>query len=225
MCNVPKRNWRSAFQPKRLIAFVAALAAIGAGWQIPNAFGLIPMCLGAVVLLMAILLPAVHDVEFGFPSGVKLSATLQDRAEELRAVFEGQRRDLELCANLICDEPATAAILLEAAWAKTSADWRGPVTPGIRVYTLCVFVNRFMSHTQWVHPQQRTEPQSQEAVPALSPLATLSPNERVVVVLHEFAELSLAEIATLTGSALADVIHLLQHAEASLARSRASGSL
>lgn len=224
MCDVPKRNWRSAFQPKRLIVSAAALAVIVAGWQIPNAFGLIPMGLVAAAVLMAILLPAVHDVEFGFPSGVKVSAALQNREEELRAAFEGQKAELELCANLICDDPATAAMLLEAAWAKTSADWRGPVTAEIRIYTLCVFVHRFISYTQWAHPQQQINAQSDNAVPPLSALAALSPMERVVVVLHEFAELSLAEIAGLTGNSLVQVTDSLRHAEASVARLQTGGA-
>ena len=225
MCDVPKRNWRSAFQPKRLIVFVAALAVIVAGWQIPNAFGLIPMGLGAAALLMAILLPAVHDVEFGFPSGVKVSAALQNREEGLRAAFEAQKADLQLCANLICDDPATASMLLEAAWAKTSADWRGPVSAEIRSYTLCVFVHRFISHTQWAHPQQQVNPQSTQAVPQLSALAALSPMERIIVVLHEFAELSLAEIAGLTEISLVQVMDSLSRAEASVARMHSGGAL
>lgn len=225
MCDVPKRNWRGAFQPKRLFASVAALAVIVAGLQVPSPFGLIPIGLGAAFLLMAILLPTVHDIEFGFPSGVKVSAALQSREEELRTAFERQKGDLELCANLICDDPATAATLLEAAWAKTSADWRGPVTAGTRIYTLCVFVHRFNSHTQWAHPQPQVGPHGKNAVPPPSPLATLSPNERVVVVLHEFAELSLAEIAELTGQPLAHVMDSLQHAEASVARLHSEGVL
>lgn len=218
VCDVPKRNWSSVLQPKRLIAFVAALVLIVAGWVIPTPFGLIPMGLGVAVLLLAILLPSVHDIEFGFPSGVKVSATLKDREEKLRAVFERQKGDLELCANLICDDPATAAMLLEAAWVKTSSDWRGPITSGIRTYTLCIFVDRFISHMKWAQPQQRIDRQSKEVVPSSSPLATLSPHERVVVVLHEFASLSLAEIASLTGSPLAQVVESLQHAETSVAR-------
>lgn len=225
MCDVPKRNWRSALQPKRLVASAAALAVIVAGWQIPNAFGLIPMGLGVVVLLMAVLLPAVHDIEFGFPSGVKVSAALQNRQEELRLAFERQKADLQLCATLICDDPATAAALLEAAWAKASADWRGPVTPEIRTYTLCVFVHRFISHTRWIHPQEQITRHSEEADPPPNPLAALTPNERMVVVLHEFAELSLAEIAALTGYPLPHVIDSLQHAEASVTRMHADGVL
>ena len=225
MCDVPKRNWRSALQPKRLIVSAAALAIIVAGWQIPNPFGLIPMGIGAAALLMAVLLPAVHDVEFGFPSGVKVSAALTNREEDLRAAFEGQKGDLELCANLICDDPATAATLLEASWAKTAADWRGPVTAEVRTYTLCVFVHRYISHIQWAHPPQQGNTPGDNAVPPLSPLATLSPNERVIVVLHEFAELSLAEIAGLTGNSLARVMDSLQHAESAVARLPSGGAL
>lgn len=225
MCDVPRRNWRNAFHPKRLIIALVALAVMVGGWQIPNAFGLIPVALGAAALLMAILLPAVHDVEFGFPSGVKVSAALQNRQEQLRAAFEEQKADLALCANLICDDPATATQLLEAAWAKTSADWRGPVTAGIRSYTLCVFVHRFISHTQWAHPQQQVSAQGSQAAPLLSPLAALDPTERVIVVLHEFGELSLAEIAGVTGSPLAQVMDSLAHAEASVARLHADGAL
>lgn len=225
MCDVPRRNWRNAIRPKRLIIAAAALAVIVAGWQIPNAFGLVPLGLGAAALLMAILLPAVHDVELGFPSGVKVSAALQNREEELRAAFEEQKPDLELCANLICDDPATATMLLEAAWAKTSADWRGPVTAEIRTYTFCVFVHRFISHTQWAHPQQQISMQGSQAVPLLSPLAALSPMERVIVVLHEFAELSLAEIAGLTENSLVQVMDSLAHAEASVARLHSDGAL
>ena len=113
-----------------------------------NATGLTLIGLGAALLLAAVVLPAITQVEYGFPSGVKVVAARRDREENLRRVFADQRPDLELCAKLLCDDPATASELLTAAIARATLGWRGPVDAQIRVYVLCWFVHRLMAHSR-----------------------------------------------------------------------------
>ncbi len=62
-----------------------------------------------------------------FPAGVKITAGLRDRQEELRQAFEQHKGELQLCTQLLCNDPGVAARLLETAWARVAAKWRGPV--------------------------------------------------------------------------------------------------
>ncbi|MFE7629037.1 hypothetical protein [Kocuria sp. NPDC057446] len=82
--------------------------------------------LGAAILVLTVVFPAIREVECGFPSGVKISAALRDREEELGKAFDSQKGDLELYAQLLCEDLSLSAELLEASWAKTAATWRGP---------------------------------------------------------------------------------------------------
>ncbi|MDQ6740208.1 MAG: hypothetical protein M3021_07540, partial [Actinomycetota bacterium] len=173
--------------------------------------------LGLGAILVAILLPAIHEVEFGFPSGVKIRAALQNREEDFRRAFVSQQGDLELCTQLLCDDPSVASQLLKSAWSRTAATWRGPVTPETRVYTLCLFVQLLAAHRKWLaapsDPPQATQPGQ-----SVSPRTYLSHEDRVVVVLHEFAELPLAQIAEITGVSLAEARTALTRAEAAVDR-------
>ncbi|MDJ0355990.1 sigma factor-like helix-turn-helix DNA-binding protein [Paenarthrobacter sp. PH39-S1] len=220
MCDVPKRRLRQSLRPARVLIAVLALAVIVAGWQIPNSFGLVPVGLGLGAILVAILLPAIHEVEFGFPSGVKIRAALQNREEDFRRAFVSQQGDLELCTQLLCDDPSVASQLLKSAWAKTASAWRGPVTPETRVYTLCLFVQLLAAHRKWLaapsDPPPSEPPRAAQPGQSVSRRTYLSHEDRVVVVLHEFAELPLAQIAGITGVSLAEARTALTRAEAVL---------
>ncbi|KGJ72629.1 hypothetical protein GY21_14045 [Cryobacterium roopkundense] len=159
--------------------------------------------LGAAVLVAAVMFPVIKEFEFGFPSGVKIMAAVHDREEDLRAAFAKQRGDLGLYTQLMCDDPAVAARLLEAAWEKTASLWRGPVTDDLRTFVLCEFVELLTAHSRWTPSD---DPDGTRAAPNVSaPLASLPLAERVVVVLREFAGLPLAQIATLTERPLDDI--------------------
>jgi hypothetical protein len=218
MCEVPKRSWREALRPVRVMLGLAALTSVITGARVDNAEGIVLIGLGLALLLAAVVLPVVREVEFGFPSGVKIVTAIHDREEELRQVFVTQKGDLELCSLLLCDDPAVAARLLEAAWAKATAAWRGPITPDIRIYVLCEFIHLLTAHVRWA--QARPQPTT---TPIESPLAALTLSERVAVVLREFAGVTLSEIARLTGRSPQQVDTDLRRAEAILARSNASG--
>jgi hypothetical protein len=195
---------------------LVALALIAAGLMVSGITGLILLGLGGAALLMAVLFPVVREVEFGFPTGVRISAGLQDREQELYKAFDSQRGDLGLYTQLLCDDPIVATQLLEAAWARTAAAWRGPVTPELRIYVLCVFVHLLASHLRWAPVQPGAGPGS--AGTSSKPLASLAVSARIVVVLKEFAELPLGQIAAVTERPLAEVAQDLQTAEAVLAR-------
>lgn len=164
--------------------------------------------LGAAVLVAAVMFPVIKEFEFGFPSGVKIMAAVHDREEDLRAAFAKQRGDLGLYTQLMCDDPAVAARLLEAAWEKTASLWRGPVTDDLRTFVLCQFVELLTAHSRWTPSDDSGRGRPATDVPgnaAPAPLASLPLAERVVVVLREFAGLPLAQIATLTERPLADI--------------------
>ncbi|WP_175637468.1 sigma factor-like helix-turn-helix DNA-binding protein [Sinomonas mesophila] len=200
---MPKRHVLAAIRPARVLIAAAGIAAIAAGWFVPTLLSAVPIGAGALVLLAAAL-PAVRDVELGLPGDIRLSAALAGRQTDIASVFEQQRGDLQLCAQLLCGDPEQAKALLEAAWARTAEVWRGPVTPQLRLYTLCVLVHLLDRQDRWGPARKPKHPKTL--------LAALPAGERIVVVLHDFASLTIAEIAGLTESTTTAVTERLERA-------------
>jgi hypothetical protein len=197
-------------RPQRVVLTVVSLAAAAAAlwrgdlsagtaaswWGDLPALGL--LAVAVTLLVSAVVLPTVKQVEFGFPIGVRVTAAVPERAEQLRDIFAEQRADLELCAQLLCDEPSVAAAALESAWSDTTCKWRGPVVDEqVRTYVLCVLVELVRTHHRW-RGAQNPKPQQ-------SPLSRLPWDQRVTVVLHDFARLPAPRIAELTGSSVCSV--------------------
>jgi hypothetical protein len=219
MCEAPARQWREFVRPQRLLLAVAALALMAAGIFVANgAIATTIIGLGAVLLLGTFLMPAISQVEWGIPSGVKVVAALQNREENLRRVFENQRPDFELCAKLLCDDPATADELLGAALARATLGWRGPVGPEIRIYVLCWFVHRLMAHSRLVAAQEPSVTAGKNTL-----LSGLSLSQRIVVVLNEIADLNAEQIAPMVGLSPAQVQDQLTDAKTVLAKQVGGG--
>ena len=199
MCEVPARSWRDALSARRVVFGVAALASLAVGLSVGAAVGVGLLVFGAALLLCAVLLPTINQLEFGLPVGLKVTAAVHAREADLREAFELQHADLELCAQMLCDDPAAASTLLEAALSRAAATWRGPVDDALRIYVLCSLVHLVGSHQRWVVPA------SPATVVASSPLAELPPDERAAVVLHDFAGLPSALIAQVVGRPLEEV--------------------
>ncbi|WP_430296198.1 RNA polymerase sigma factor [Sinomonas sp. B1-1] len=214
MCDLPKRRFRAAIRPARVLVAAVGIAAIAAGWLVPTLLSAVPIGAGALVLLAAVV-PAVRDIELGLPGDLKLTAALSGRQQDIESVFEQQRGDLQLCAQLLCGDPEQAKALLEAAWSRTAEVWRGPVTPQLRLYTLCVLVQLLEKRDRWARPETPAE--------AKTLLAKLPIGERVAVVLHDFAALTIAEIAGLTESTTSTVTDRLARANEQAQLSLGSG--
>jgi DNA-directed RNA polymerase specialized sigma24 family protein len=164
-------------------------------------------------LLGSVVLPIIREVEFGLPVGKRLAHALRDREQDFRREFERQRGDLALCAQLLCTDPAMASDLLEAAWARAADAWRGPPKPELRNYVLCVFLQLLT-----LRDRLSGGPEPERA----RPFIPRSP-ARTAFVLTEFAGLSLAQIATMTGRSLADVANDLRAAQTELEQSGMGG--
>lgn len=212
MCELPKRRFLPSLNPLRVFLAVLSVAVVAVAWVFPGLLAAIPVGAGLLTLVAAVLLPAVKEIEFGLSPGFKLSPAIKDREAELRTVFERQKGDMEYCAHLLCDDPDAARRLLEAAWSQAAASWRGPVTPQLRVYALCVLVGLIRKHDIWV--QRRGRPSGKKRRPGVGLLAGLPLDVRVVVVLHEFANLTFAEIAGMTGRTTAEVTRAMRSAQA-----------
>jgi hypothetical protein len=195
VCEPPPRQWREFLSPRRVLLGVAALSLLVAGIFFPPKIndGITLIALGGV-LLVAVIVPAVSQVEFGIPSVFKVTAPVRDRVEKVRQVFEEQRDDLELYAGKLCDDPATASKLLNAAIARATLDWRGPIDRGeIRTYVLCWFVHRLMRETRLAGMEQPA------TTAANNPLSELTTIQRVVVVFTEYGEVPIDELADMVG--------------------------
>ncbi len=199
MCDAPPRSWRSAWQPRRIALGAVALVmvVVGALSDGPARWALVAVA-GALVV-SAVVLPTVREVEFGFPVGLKVTAATRSRDEELRHAFDEQKGQLSLCARLLCDDPEVSARLLEAAWSRAVVLWRGPVDPYLRLLVVCLLVELSLAHDRWDPPATRP-----------GPLGSLDTAQRVAVVLHDFAGLSFAEIAAIAGSTPEDAVAALR---------------
>ncbi len=217
MCEAPERSWAEAVRPLRVVLGIAAIGSIVVGIWLLGVVGAALIAIGAALLISAVVLPTVRQVEFGFPVGVKVVTATQDREDELREAFLDQKADLELCAQMMVDDPDVARQLLEAAIAKTTVAWRGPVSPALRIYVLCELVHLVTTHDRWsTHGPTDTTPGS-------TALAALPSTERIVVVLREFGGLPVAQIATMTGRDRADLESALRHGEDILAKTGSAG--
>jgi hypothetical protein len=178
---------------------VAALALIVVGiFPKPPNIGLALIGCGAVVLLVAVVMPTVSQVEFGFTSGLKVVGPVRDRAEELGKVFEEQRPVLEGCAKRMCDDPATAKELLTGAMARATGDWRGPTDREmIRTYVLCWFVHDLVADTRLAGMEQPA------TTAAKIPVSELI--QRVIRVLGGFGAVPVEELADMVGLSSAEV--------------------
>jgi hypothetical protein len=201
MCDPPPRSWRSAWQPRRILlgAVALVLAAAGALTDGPARWALGAVA-GALVV-SAVVLPTVREVEFGFPVGLKVTAATRSRQEDLRQAFEEQKGQLSLCARLLCDDPEVSSRLLEAAWSRAVVVWRGPVDPYLRILVVCLLVELSLAQGRWGPP---------DPAPPAGPLGSLDALQRVAVVLHDFAGLSFAEIAAIAGSTPEDAAAALR---------------
>ncbi|GAA1121334.1 hypothetical protein GCM10009582_18180 [Arthrobacter flavus] len=207
MCEVPKGPRRSLLTTKQLVLGCLSVTLVLVGILLPpdssaeglaslaifgvGLYGLGLITVGTALLVTEVILPAVKEVEFGLPSGYRMAAAVSSREEALRDEFDRQRADLELCAQLFCDDPAIALRLLEASWAKTATVWKGPVTPDIRTFVICQLVelvDLHLRHAGWIRAPSAGG----------SLLTALDRAERTAVVLHDFAGLSPTQIARIT---------------------------
>ena len=211
MCEVPRPRWRQAWRPARIALLVVATGCLVVGVVWHTRLGVVALAVGATLVFAAVLFPLVSEVEFGFPVGIKVKAGAREREHRMRKTFEDHRGDVELCAHLLCSPPEAAAALVEAAWARTAGAWRGAVTPELRAYVLCELVQLAGAHERWVSGPAEDSP--------ASPLARLTPPQRVAVVLHDFGGVPAAQIATMTGRPVEAVTGDLRVATSALAAS------
>lgn len=198
MCDAPERSWQDVASPKRILLTVCAVAIVvvgvvldGRGDDRPlgglTALG--ALAIGAGLLISAVVLPTVRQVEFIFPVGVRVMTAIRTREEDLREAFADQKADFELCAHNMCDDADDAAKLLEAAWADATRNWRGSTTsPGLRIYVLCVLAELALAQLRW-------HPHAAAGAGSPSPLSALPAEDRIVYVLRDFGRLPRAQIA------------------------------
>lgn len=197
MCELPPRSWRDAISASRIAIAVTALGSAAVGVRVHEELGLFVglLAFGAFLLVAAVVLPSIQQLEFGFPAGFKVVTAVRDREAAMRQIFEIQRPEFELVANLLCEEPAVAARLLEAAWGKAAESWRGPITSELHDYVLCTFAHLLTAHEHWAATRQPTT----AALSTVGQLNMLELTTRIVVVFNEFAEVPLQRLSTMVG--------------------------
>lgn len=219
MCEAPPRNWRHVLRPQQILLGVGGLGIMAIGtFNLDNSAASITLIsLAGFLLLGAVFMPAITQVEFGIPSGLKIAAGLKGREESMRRAFEEQRPDLAQCASLLCDDPSTASDLLTAAMARATLGWRGPVDREIRVYVLCWFVHRLMAHARLVGP-----PPPQQAARRTN-VSDLTLVQRILLVLNEFADIPVDQIGPMVGLSAAEAAAELRRAQDALLRAAGNG--
>ncbi|ORB60382.1 hypothetical protein BST43_02205 [Mycobacteroides saopaulense] len=209
MCKTEPRRWTDLLQPRIMLPVAVAIAAAAVGPFVRS-----PMLLGvlAFVGLLALtlaLFPAIKQVEFGLPSGLRITADLTRREEEMSQTFEVQKPIFEECASLLCDDPELARRLMETAIAQATLKWRGPVHPSIQTFTLCWFVHALIAHSRLTMTGQPSS--------GPNPLSRLTQVQRVATVLSAFAEVGIDDLADMLGLTPAQVQDELRAADGVLA--------
>lgn len=213
MCELPPRSWRDLVSPSRVALGVAAMAAVGLGFAAGSrTASLTLLAFGAALFMAAVVLPGVQQLEFGFPAGFRIVTAVRDREAALRQAFEHQRPELELVVNLLCEDPVVAAKLLETAWGRAAASWRGPVTSGLHDYILCSFAHLLTAHDHWSPPRQAGD----QPLSTIGQLNMLELTTRIVVVFHEFADVPLPRLSTMVGRSVEQMTLDIQAANAML---------
>lgn len=218
MCKTEPRRWTDLFQPRIMLPIAVAISAAATGPFVHS-----PMLLGvlAIVGLVALTLalcPAIKQVEFGLPSGLRITADLTKREEELARTFEVQKPIFEECASLLCDDPKLGKRLMETAIAQATLKWRGPVHQSIQTFTLCWFVHALMAHSRLTMTGQ---PGS-----GPNPLSQLTQVQRVAAVLSAFAEVGIDDLSDMLGLTPAEVqteLRVVDGVLAPIAHSRGAG--
>ena len=218
MCEQPTRSWREfAPLPRVVYAMLAVcslLAGVVAGQVLDSpaaAWALV--FVGGALLAMAVAMPVVQKFEFGLPVAFKVVAAVRGREASIRSLFDSQRPELELCAQLLCRDPARAAALIETAWSQLTFRWRRPVGPAMRLYAWCLLLHLLVESERLV---------ADPSMPAerRTPLDALDHGARVVVVLRSFANLSFEEMSTLLGRPPWTIEAELQAAELVIAKAQ-----
>jgi hypothetical protein len=212
MCQTPPRPWRDFVRPWRVALVVGAGGLIVVGIVTSgHVTGLTLITLGCVVVLTAGVMPAITQLEYGIPSLFKVVVAVANRGEELRRELSEQRPQLQVTANLLCDDPALANDLLSAAIAEATKRWRGPVSAATEVYALCWFVHRLTAYSRLTgSPPPDTFPTANRA------LAGLSQTERIIMVLTVYADLSVEDVADMVNLPPVEVDAHIAQAEAVL---------
>jgi hypothetical protein len=171
MCKTEPRRWTDLFQPRIMLPVAVAIAAVAAGPFVhsPLLLGVLGF-VGLLALTLA-LFPAIKQVEFGLPSGLRITADLTRREEELARTFEIQKPIFEECASLLT--------------------WRGPVHQSIQIFTLCWFVHALMAHSRLTLTGRPA------AGP--NPLSQLTQVQRVAAVLSAFADVGIDDLSDMLG--------------------------
>jgi hypothetical protein len=222
MCELPPRSWRDAINASRIAIAVAALGSVAIGLLVRGAAASLSLlAFGAILLVAAVVLPSIQQLEFGFPAGFKVVTAVRDREAALRRAFENQRPEFELVANLLCEDPAVAAKLLEAAWGKAAESWRGPVTADLHDYVLCTFAHLLTAHEHWAAQRGPTT----GALSTVSQLNMIELRTRIVIVFHEFGDVPLRRLSSIVGQSVEQMQVDMQAANAMLtARVATEGS-
>lgn len=198
------------------VAVAISAAATGPFVHSPMLLGVLAI-VGLVALTLA-LCPAIKQVEFGLPSGLRITADLTKREEELERTFEVQKPIFEECASLLCDDPELGKRLMETAIAQATLKWRGPVHQSIQTFTLCWFVHALMAHFRLTMTGQPG------AGP--NPLSQLTQVQRVAAVLSAFAEVGIDDLSDMLGLTPSEVqteLRVVDGVLAPIAHSRGAG--
>ncbi|WP_082972553.1 sigma factor-like helix-turn-helix DNA-binding protein [Mycobacterium sp. 1245852.3] len=219
MCQTPPRPWRDFVRPWRVALMAGASGLILAGVATSgHVTALTLIALGCVVVVTAGVMPAITQLEYGIPSLFKVVVAVANRGEELRREFSEQRPQLQVTANLLCDDPAMANDLLSAAIAEATKRWRGPVSAAADVYALCWFVHRLTAYSRLTgSPPPDTVPAANRA------LGRLSQTQRIILVLATYADLSVEDIADMVHLPPVEVDAYIAQADAALAAADVPG--
>lgn len=142
-CSAPRGSCLHIFTDlRRFSALLVGIGCLVAGVILNGLPNMGPYLIpaGGLLLLLAVVWPAVTAIELGHPVLGKVALSTVVRRERLRAECEEKRRDLEICAAELWGDAQTSPELVEFAIEQAVSRWRGPQLHLLRGFLLCMIV-------------------------------------------------------------------------------------
>lgn len=186
-------------RPIRVIGIVLAVGLVGVSFTLSNGIGgSAAAAAGCAVLVVVLLLPVITEFEIDV-LGFRARANLSARAGTLQTVCEQVSARVASLLRLVGVEQDQIPAIVEEAVQDSCRLWRGPVNPDLVARLVVCRVARLIQLSLRLGgPYRIDEPdRDPDAEPAWIAFAHLAPQDRLIVALVSWIELSEDQVGTM----------------------------
>jgi hypothetical protein len=205
-------------RPARLVSAVVGVGLVAVSVQLSDGhLGTDLTLAGVGVLFVALLLPALTEFEIDV-FGIHAKASLRRREDSLRAMCLQDARTVASLAALAGVDPDQLTALAEEAIEDTCRLWRGRVVDDlVRAFVMCRAIQLIRVSLRLGGPYRVLAPaQTGGDGSRLTAFATLSPTDRMIIALAEYAAIGEEQIAAMLDLDRSAVATLLSQGRATI---------